>query len=168
MYVPSYTCISRQLRDAQKLQTIPLKTSWVFPEMLTSAWKGVWHEIFDFKFLSCQCTLGPQVFHGGCFEFFLKFVEIFANECSSSVSTTLAISCSTVSTTPATNLLPGSLTLAINSCYGFSVITGDNDTGEQLSLWQEHGHHRGGRCQIYWRHRWHRWTIYSRCQQHRW
>jgi hypothetical protein len=49
-----------------------------------------------------------------------------------------------VSTTPAKNLLPVLLTPAINLYHGFSVIasvvdtgeqfiTGDNDTGEQLS-----------------------------------
>jgi hypothetical protein len=92
-------------------------------------------------FFMNQCPPGPQVFHWGCFEFFRK---IFANECLSPVSTTLAISCLTVSMTP-----------AFNSCHRFSVsaivvdtgdkfITGvndtgdkfiasDNDTGEQLS-----------------------------------
>jgi hypothetical protein len=27
-----------------------------------------------------QCLPGPQVFHWGCFEFFQKFAEIFANK----------------------------------------------------------------------------------------
>jgi hypothetical protein len=27
-----------------------------------------------------QCPPGPQVFHRGCFEFFRKFAEMFANE----------------------------------------------------------------------------------------
>ncbi len=44
------------------------------------------------------------------------------NECLLPVSMTPAISCSRVSTTP-----------AINPCHEFSVIAGDNDTGEQLS-----------------------------------
>jgi hypothetical protein len=37
-----------------------------------------------------------------------------------------------VSTIPAKNLLPVSLTLAINLCHGFSVIVGVVDTGEQF------------------------------------
>jgi hypothetical protein len=36
-----------------------------------------------------------------------------------------------VSTTPAKNLFPVSLTPAINLCHGFSVITGVVDTDEQ-------------------------------------
>jgi hypothetical protein len=34
--------------------------------------------------------------------------------------------------TPAKNLLPVSLTSAINLCHGFSVITGVVETGEQF------------------------------------
>jgi hypothetical protein len=37
-----------------------------------------------------------------------------------------------VSTTPAKNLLPVSLTPVINLCHGFSVIAGVVDTGEQF------------------------------------
>jgi hypothetical protein len=48
------------------------------------------------------------------------------------MSTTLAINCSAVSTTPAKNELPVSLTPAINLCHGFSVIAGVVDTGEQF------------------------------------
>jgi hypothetical protein len=46
------------------------------------------------------------------------------NECLSPVSTTPAISCSPVPTTPGTNL--------INPCYGFSVIAGVVDTGDKF------------------------------------
>ncbi len=77
--------------------------------------KGVWHEIFDFRFFSWIIVPpGPKVFHKGRFEFFRKFAEIFANECLSPVSTTPAISCSPVSTTPAINLSPVSLISEIN------------------------------------------------------
>ncbi len=37
-----------------------------------------------------------------------------------------------MSTTPAKNLLPVSLTPAINLCHGFSGIAGVGDTGEQF------------------------------------
>jgi hypothetical protein len=69
-----------------------------------------------------QCPPGPQVFQWERFDFFQKFSDIFENEYSSLVSKTRAISCSSVSTTP-----------GINPCHGISVITGDNNTGEQLS-----------------------------------
>ncbi len=62
----------------------------------------------------------PPIFHWSHFEFFQKFAKIFANYCSA------------VSTTPAKNLLPVSLTPAINLCHGFSVIAGVIDTGEQF------------------------------------
>jgi hypothetical protein len=55
------------------------------------------------------------------------------------VSTTPAISCSPVSTTPAINLTtpainlsPVSLTPAINPCHRFSVIAGVVDTGDKF------------------------------------
>jgi hypothetical protein len=51
-----------------------------------------------------QLCPGPQVFRRSRFEFFRKFTEIFKKECLSPVSTTPAISCSAVSTTPAKNL----------------------------------------------------------------
>jgi hypothetical protein len=35
-----------------------------------------------------HCPTGPQVFHGGHFEFFRKFAEIYTNECSSPVNDT--------------------------------------------------------------------------------
>jgi hypothetical protein len=63
-----------------------------------------------------QCPPGPQVFNWGRFEFFQKFAEIFANEYLSP-STTPAINCSAVSTTSAKNLLPVSMTPAINPCH---------------------------------------------------
>ena len=49
-------------------------------------------------------SVRPWVFHSGRFKFCWKFVEIFANKCLSPVSTTLAISCSPESTTPAINI----------------------------------------------------------------
>jgi hypothetical protein len=42
------------------------------------------------------------------------------------------ISCSAVSTTPAKNLSPVSLTPAISPCHGFSVIAGVVDTGDKF------------------------------------
>jgi hypothetical protein len=60
----------------------------------------------------------PPVFHWGCFEFFQKFAEIFANEYLSPVSLTPAINCSGVSTTPAKNVSPVSTIPAINPCHG--------------------------------------------------
>ncbi len=57
------------------------------------------------------------MFHWGCFEFFRKFVKIFANEYLSPVPLTPAINCSAVSTTPAKNLSSVSLTPAINPCH---------------------------------------------------
>jgi hypothetical protein len=86
-----------------------------------------------------QCPPGPQVFLWDSFEFFRKFSGIFANECLSPVSMTLAISCSAVPMTPAKNLSPVATTQAINPRNGFSVIAGvvDNtsvaDTGDRLS-----------------------------------
>jgi hypothetical protein len=74
-----------------------------------------------------QCPPGPQVFHWSHFEFFRKFAEIFANYCFLPV-----INCSAMSRTPAKNLLPVSLTAAINLCHGFSVIASVVDTGEQF------------------------------------
>ncbi len=79
-----------------------------------------------------QCPPGPQVFRWSHFEFFRRFAEIFANYCLSLVSTTPVINCSVVSRTSAKNLLPVSLTPAINLCLGFSVIAGVIDTGEQF------------------------------------
>jgi hypothetical protein len=70
-----------------------------------------------------QCPPGPQVFHWNHFEFFRKFVEIFANYCLSPVSMKSVINCSAGSTTPAKMLLPVSLTPANNLCHGFSVST---------------------------------------------
>jgi hypothetical protein len=67
----------------------------------------------DFRlqvFFMNHCPTGPQVFHWGCFEFFRKFAEIFANEC-----------LTLVSTTPANN-----------PCHGFSVIAVVVDTGDKL------------------------------------
>ena len=78
----------------------------------------------DFRsqfFFMNQCPPGPQVFHCSHFEFFRKFAEIFANYCLSPVSPTPVINCSAVSLTP-----------AINPCHGFSVIAGDNDTGDKF------------------------------------
>ncbi len=77
----------------------------------------------DFRsqvFFMNECPPGPQVFRWGHFEFFWKFSDIRG------VSTTQAISCSAVSTTP-----------GINPCQGFSVIasvidTGDHDTGDKF------------------------------------
>jgi hypothetical protein len=48
------------------------------------------------------------------------------------MSTTLAKSCSAVSTTPLKNLLPVSLTPAISPYNGFSVIAGVVDTGDKF------------------------------------
>ncbi len=78
-----------------------------------------------------QCPPGPQVFHWGRFELFRKFAEIYANEYLSPVSTTPAINCSAVSTTPA-NLTP-----AINPCQGEitkkpKFFASVNDTAEKL------------------------------------
>ncbi len=43
--------------------------------------KGVWHEIFYFRFFFMnQRPPGLQVFHWGRFQFFRKFAEIFTNE----------------------------------------------------------------------------------------
>jgi hypothetical protein len=103
--------------------------------------KGVWHEIFDFRFFSWISPPGPQVFHWGRFEFFRKYAEIFANEYLS----TPAINCSAVSTTPAKNLSPTSLTPAINPCHG--KIT---KKPKIFSCYQRH-----------------RRTTVHRCQQHR-
>jgi hypothetical protein len=67
----------------------------------------------DFRlqvFFMNQCPPGPQVFHWGHLELFLKFAEIFANE----------------------SLSPVSLTPAINPCHGFSVIAGVIDTGHKF------------------------------------
>jgi hypothetical protein len=62
-----------------------------------------------------HCPPGPQVFHGGRFEFFRKFAEIFANECSSPVNDT-----------------GDKLFTGVND-NGEQFTTGDKDTGEQLS-----------------------------------
>ncbi len=67
----------------------------------------------DFRlqvFFMNQCPPGPQVIQWGCFEFFRKFAEIFANEYLSPVSTTPAINCSAVSTTPAIYPCHGEIT----------------------------------------------------------
>jgi hypothetical protein len=69
-----------------------------------------------------QLPPGPKVFHCGHFEFFRKFAEIFANECLSPVSTT-----------PAINPFHGFLVIAGVVDTG-EIITGVNDTGDQLSL----------------------------------
>jgi hypothetical protein len=61
-----------------------------------------------------QCPSGPQVFHWGRFEFFQKFVEIFANEYLSPVLLTPAINCLAVSTTPPKNCSPVATTPPIN------------------------------------------------------
>ncbi len=74
--------------------------------------KGVWHEIFDFRFFHLSLSPGPPSIPLGPFEFFRKFAEIFEN----------AISCSPVSTTLAINLSPVSMTPPNNPCHGFSVI----------------------------------------------
>ncbi len=63
--------------------------------------KGVWHEIFDFRFFNESVSSGPMSIPLGRFEFFRKFAEIFSNECSSP---------------------------AINPCHGFSVIAVVVDT----------------------------------------
>ncbi len=76
-----------------------------------------------------QYPPGPQVFRWGCFEFFRKFAEIFANEYLSPVSTTPAINCSAVSMTPAKNLSPVSL---IHPCH--REIT-KNFSPSQWHLW---------------------------------
>ncbi len=48
--------------------------------------KGVWHEIFDFKFFSrIRFLYGPWVSYSGHFKFWRKFVEIFATSCLSPV-----------------------------------------------------------------------------------
>jgi hypothetical protein len=76
-----------------------------------------------------QCPPGTQVFQWGRFEFFLTFAEIFANKCLSLVSTTLAISFSAVSMTPARNLFS---VIASDVDTRDKFITGVNDTGDQL------------------------------------
>ncbi len=96
------------------------------------ALKGVWQEIFDFRFFFINhCPLGPQVFHWGRFKFYRKFAEVFAYECLSPVSTS-PVSTSPVSTTPAINLWAVSMTLENNLCHGFSMITGVVDTGDKF------------------------------------
>ncbi len=79
-----------------------------------------------------QCPPSTWVFHKDHLDFFRKFAEIIANECSSAVSTTPAIKCSAMSTTPLTNLLAVSLTPAINLCHGFSLIGGVVDTSDKF------------------------------------
>jgi hypothetical protein len=80
----------------------------------------------------------------GPFQIFHKLAEIFANEYLSPLSTTLVTSCSLASMTPAINLLPVSLTPAINSFHRFSVfdsvvdngdkfIAGDNNTSDKFT-----------------------------------
>jgi hypothetical protein len=59
------------------------------------------------------CPPGPQVFHWGRFEFFRKFVEIFANEYLSPVPLT-----------PAINPFHGEITKSLK------LFTGVNDTGD--------------------------------------
>ncbi len=82
-----------------------------------------------------------KVFHWGCFEFFQKFAEIFANECLSPVSTPPAISCSQVSLTPPINLSLVSMTPLNNPCHGFLLIAGVVDTGDTF-LTGDNGPHR--------------------------
>ncbi len=76
--------------------------------------QGVWHEIFDFRFLYESVSPGHLSIPLGLFRIFLKFAEIhvFTNECLSPVSTTLAI----------------------NLCHGFSVIASVFITVEKLLL----------------------------------
>jgi hypothetical protein len=62
----------------------------------------------------------------------LNFFQKFSENVYHPVSTTLVISCLAVSTTPAKNLSPMSLTPAINPCHGFSVIAGVIDTGDKF------------------------------------
>ncbi len=54
--------------------------------------KGVWHEIFYFKFFSWISSPGPPGYSNRTvYIFFRKFADIFANECISAVSATAAI-----------------------------------------------------------------------------
>jgi hypothetical protein len=80
----------------------------------------------------------------GPFQIFQKLADIFANEYLSPVSTTLVTSFSLASLTLAINLLPMSLTPAINSFHRFSVfdsvvdngdkfIAGDNNTSDKFT-----------------------------------
>ena len=77
-----------------------------------------------------QCPPGPGPGPLEPFEFFRKFMEIFANYCLSPLSTTPVINCSAVSMTPAKKFLP--VSVVINLCHGFSVIGRVVDTGEQF------------------------------------
>ncbi len=108
-------------------------------------------------FFMNQCPSGPQEFHWGHFEFFRKFAEIYANECLivyhqcqrdklfSSVNDTgdkfiagvTDFQWSPVSLILAINLSPMSTTTVYNyrrwQRHRWTIIAGDNDTGEQLS-----------------------------------
>jgi hypothetical protein len=95
-------------------------------------------------FFMNHCPPGPQVFHGGRFEFFRKFAEIFDIECSSPVNDTGDKLFTGVNDT-ADKFIAGVVDTGDKfPWHGFSVIvgvvdtgdkflTGVNDNGEQLS-----------------------------------
>ncbi len=62
-------------KEEGEIQTKEMRTG---RHMLNFSFKGVWHEIFDFRFFFMyEFPLGPWVNHGGRFEFLRKFAEIF-------------------------------------------------------------------------------------------
>jgi hypothetical protein len=84
-----------------------------------------------------HCPPGPQVFHGGRFEFFRKFAEIFANECSSPVNDTgdklfTGVNGNADKFIAGVNDTGDKFLTGVND-NGEQFTTGDKDTGEQLS-----------------------------------
>ncbi len=107
--------------------------------------KGVWHEIFDFKFFSwISVPQAPKY----SIEAFLNFFEN-----SRRYSRIPVISCSVVSTTRAKNLSPVSLT-PVNNLY----FPGVDDTVQKKTK----------NPKIYRRCQRHCRKIVHRCQRHRW
>ncbi len=92
--------------------------------------KGVWHEIFDFSFFYESVSPGPLSIPLGSFRLFSKI----RRDDHESMFISGVNDCSTVSTTPLTNLSVVSLTPAINLCQGFSLIGGVIDTGDKFII----------------------------------
>jgi hypothetical protein len=71
---------------------IQTETSFVGSWKIGYVLKGVWHEIFDFRFFVNQFTgLLCNISHWGHFEFLRKFADIFESKGSSPVSATPVI-----------------------------------------------------------------------------
>ncbi len=121
--------------------------------------KGVWHEIFDFRFFFInQCPPGLWVFHWDRFEFFRKFAEIIAKEYLTAMSTTPAKKDKNFEINFFLNILFRIWIFAYFSLLGVGklILAG-------LSIRRCRWHCR----KIYLRCCWHRWTVFWWCRWHR-